>query len=54
MTCKPCARAADNRAPREAHCTDPACTCAHRTKDYGNVTARIAATTGPPPTTLTP
>lgn len=34
MICRPCARAADARAPRDAHCHDPACTCGHRVDRY--------------------
>ena len=42
MVCQRCRDAADQRAPRDAHCTDPGCTCGHRTDRYG-------ATTGKPP-----
>lgn len=30
MICSDCAKAADERLPRDAHCTDPGCTCGHR------------------------
>lgn len=42
MICEPCARAADARAPHEAHCDNPGCTCGHRVERYGT-------TTGQPP-----
>lgn len=42
MICAPCAQAADTRASRDQHCTDPGCTCGHRTDRYGT-------TTGQPP-----
>jgi hypothetical protein len=45
MICEPCARAADHRAPRTAHCADPGCTCGHRTDRYGRATGE----TGQPP-----
>lgn len=34
MICPRCARAADQRAPRDQHCTDPKCMCGHRTDRY--------------------
>jgi hypothetical protein len=46
MICQPCARAADTRAPRDQHCTNPACMCGHKTERYGTTTAL-------PPTTAT-
>lgn len=30
MICTPCTTAADQRAGRDQHCTDPGCTCGHR------------------------
>lgn len=30
MICPSCAKAADERLPRDAHCDDPGCTCGHR------------------------
>lgn len=39
MICQPCARAADQRAGRDAHCTDPKCPCGHRVERYGTCTA---------------
>lgn len=51
MVCPNCRKAADARAPREAHCADPGCTCGHRTEDYGTVTERIAEATGQEPDT---
>lgn len=38
MICARCARAADQRAPRDAHCTDPKCPCGHRVERYRPVT----------------
>lgn len=49
MICTPCARAADARAPRDQHCTDPKCMCGHRTASYGTVTEQNTATTPTPP-----
>jgi hypothetical protein len=40
MICPPCARAADARAPRDQHCTDPGCTCGHRVERYGTTTRK--------------
>lgn len=34
MICPRCARAADQRAPRDQHCNDPKCMCGHRTDRY--------------------
>lgn len=34
MICGRCADAADRRAPRDQHCTDPGCTCGHRVERY--------------------
>lgn len=38
MICSQCARAADQRAPRSAHCADPKCMCGHRVDRYGKTT----------------
>lgn len=38
MICEPCARAADQRAPRNQHCNDPKCMCGHRVERYGTTT----------------
>lgn len=38
MICQPCRAAADARAPRDAHCHDPACMCGHRTDRYRTLT----------------
>jgi hypothetical protein len=40
MICPRCARAADTRAPRTAHCTDPKCMCGHRTDRYSTTTQK--------------
>jgi hypothetical protein len=45
MICGPCGRAADQQAPRTAHCTDPGCTCGHRVERYGTVTAKPSTAT---------
>lgn len=34
MICAPCRAAADARAPRDQHCSDPKCMCGHRTDRY--------------------
>lgn len=34
MICLLCRTAADQRAPKEQHCTDPKCMCGHRTDRY--------------------
>jgi hypothetical protein len=34
LICRICATAADRRAPRDQHCTDPKCTCGHRVQRY--------------------
>lgn len=34
MICTRCATAADAQLPAGQHCTDPGCTCGHRTEDY--------------------
>lgn len=38
MICTDCATAADQRAGRDQHCTDPGCTCGHRADRYRCVT----------------
>lgn len=38
MICPTCCTAADQRAPRDAHCTDPKCPCGHRVERYRPVT----------------
>jgi len=38
MICPTCATAADQRAPQDEYCTDPKCTCGHRTDRYRPVT----------------
>lgn len=36
--CPTCCAAADRRADRAAHCTDPDCPCQHRVERYGETT----------------
>lgn len=38
MICPDCMKAADARAPRTAHCDDPACMCGHRVDRYRTTT----------------
>jgi hypothetical protein len=45
VICTTCAAAADARAPRDQHCTDPKCMCGHRTDRYGTTTNQPPVTT---------
>jgi hypothetical protein len=38
VICPRCARAADQRAPRDQHCADPKCMCGHRVDRYRTTT----------------
>lgn len=38
MICPACMKAADARAPRDQHCTDPKCMCGHRVDRYRTTT----------------
>lgn len=42
MICDLCCAAADRRAPKTEHCTDPGCTCGHRTDRYRALDGRAA------------